>query len=68
MVCEADEPDVNISFPVAMLPQDASESLKQSLQEKINVSVRLYSPKRPLVDVAEVFLWHMAIGSILFAS
>ncbi|KAM0005107.1 putative peptidase A22B, signal peptide peptidase [Helianthus debilis subsp. tardiflorus] len=39
MVCEADEPDVNISFPVAMLPQDASESLKQSLQEKINGTV-----------------------------
>ncbi|KAI7733644.1 hypothetical protein M8C21_028587 [Ambrosia artemisiifolia] len=51
MVCEADEPDVNIGIPVVMLPQDAGESLKQSLQEKING--RLYSPRRPLVDVAE---------------
>ncbi|KAJ0739927.1 putative aminopeptidase [Helianthus annuus] len=68
MVCEADEPDVNIGIPVVMLPQDAGESLKQSLQEKINVSVQLYSPKRPLVDVAEVFLWLMAVGTILCAS
>ncbi|KAK9076401.1 hypothetical protein SSX86_004735 [Deinandra increscens subsp. villosa] len=68
MVCEADEPNVNIGIPVVMLPQDAGESLKQSLQEKLNVFVQLYSPKRPLVDVAEVFLWLMAVGTILCAS
>ncbi|MBA0826993.1 hypothetical protein Goarm_011804, partial [Gossypium armourianum] len=27
-----------------------------------------YSPKRPLVDIAEVFLWLMAIGTIICAS
>lgn len=32
------------------------------------VSVQLYSPRRPAVDVAEVFLWLMAIGTILCAS
>ncbi|KAB5564513.1 hypothetical protein DKX38_004567 [Salix brachista] len=32
------------------------------------VSVQLYSPKRPLVDIAEVFLWLMAVGTILCAS
>lgn len=32
------------------------------------VSVQLYSPLRPLVDVAEVFLWLMAVGTILCAS
>jgi len=32
------------------------------------VSVQLYSPYRPLVDVAEVFLWLMAVGTILCAS
>lgn len=30
--------------------------------------VLFYSPKRPLVDVAEVFLWLMAVGTILGAS
>jgi hypothetical protein len=32
------------------------------------VSVQLYSPRRPLVDIAEVFLWLMAVGTILCAS
>ncbi|KAG6469834.1 hypothetical protein ZIOFF_070767 [Zingiber officinale] len=33
-----------------------------------NIAVQLYSPDRPLVDTAEVFLWFMAIGTILCAS
>ncbi|KMT20461.1 hypothetical protein BVRB_1g004550 isoform A [Beta vulgaris subsp. vulgaris] len=33
-----------------------------------SVYVQLYSPKRPAVDVAEVFLWLMAVGTILCAS
>ncbi|RWR72209.1 signal peptide peptidase-like protein 4 [Cinnamomum micranthum f. kanehirae] len=32
------------------------------------VAVQLYSPERPLVDTAEVFLWLMAVGTILCAS
>ena len=32
------------------------------------MSVQLYSPDRPLVDTAEVFLWLMAVGTILGAS
>lgn len=32
------------------------------------VSVQLYSPRRPLVDIAEVFLWLMAVSTILCAS
>lgn len=30
--------------------------------------MQLYSPRRPVVDVAEVFLWLMAVGTILCAS
>lgn len=30
--------------------------------------MQLYSPDRPLVDTAEVFLWLMAVGTILCAS
>lgn len=30
--------------------------------------MQLYSPERPLVDTAEVFLWLMAVGTILCAS
>lgn len=32
------------------------------------VSVAFYSPKRPTVDIAEVFLWLMAVGTVFCAS
>lgn len=33
-----------------------------------SVLVQLYSPERAKVDVAEIFLWLMAVGTILCAS
>ncbi|KAL3622131.1 Signal peptide peptidase-like 4 [Castilleja foliolosa] len=68
MVCESNEKDVNIGIPVVMLPQDAGETLKQSMMNNSHVSIQMYSPHRPEVDVAEVFLWLMAVGTILCAS
>jgi hypothetical protein len=32
------------------------------------VKILMYSPKRPLVDISEVFLWLMAVGTVLGAS
>ncbi|XP_042471030.1 signal peptide peptidase-like 4 [Zingiber officinale] len=68
MVCDRNETGLNISIPAVMLPQDAGASLETSLQHGSSVAVQLYSPDRPLVDTAEVFLWLMAIGTILCAS
>ncbi|KAG6788316.1 hypothetical protein POTOM_004380 [Populus tomentosa] len=68
MVCEPDETDLDIHIPAIILPQDAGASLEKMLLTNTSVSVQLYSPKRPLVDVAEVFLWLMAVGTILCAS
>lgn len=68
MVCEANETDVNIGIPAIMLPQDAGASLENYMKNSSTVFVQLYSPQRPLVDVAEVFLWLMAVGTILGAS
>lgn len=68
MVCEENETDLNISIPAVMLPQDAGTVLEDDLKKNITVSVQLYSPLRPLVDIAEVFLWLMAVGTILCAS
>ncbi|KAK7394759.1 hypothetical protein VNO78_15297 [Psophocarpus tetragonolobus] len=68
MVCEQNETDVDIGIPAVMLPQDAGENLENHILNKSIVSVQLYSPLRPLVDVAEVFLWLMAVGTILCAS
>ncbi|TQE06780.1 hypothetical protein C1H46_007649 [Malus baccata] len=68
MVCENDEPDVEIGIPAVMLPQDVGAIFETDLKNNSMVSVQLYSPLRPLVDIAEVFLWLMAVGTILFAS
>ncbi|KAB2597703.1 signal peptide peptidase-like 4 [Pyrus ussuriensis x Pyrus communis] len=68
MVCEKDEPDVEIGIPAVMLPQDVGAIFETDLMNNSTVSVQLYSPLRPLVDIAEVFLWLMAVGTILFAS
>ncbi|KAF5464283.1 hypothetical protein F2P56_014370, partial [Juglans regia] len=68
MVCATNETDVDIGIPVVMLPQDAGVKLEKYLQNNSAVSVQLYSPLRPLVDIAEVFLWLMAVGTILCAS
>uniref|UniRef100_A0A5B7AA64 Putative signal peptide peptidase-like 2 n=1 Tax=Davidia involucrata TaxID=16924 RepID=A0A5B7AA64_DAVIN len=68
MVCEPDETDLDIHIPAVMLPQDAGTSLEKLLMNSSSVSVQLYSPRRPLVDIAEVFLWLMAVGTILCAS
>ena len=38
------------------------------LLSSLSVRVLLYSPRRTLVDIAEVFLWLMAVGTILSAS
>ncbi|KAL3818047.1 hypothetical protein ACJIZ3_003952 [Penstemon smallii] len=68
MVCEADETDLDIHIPAVMLPQDAGSTLEKMLSNGSSVSVQLYSPRRPVVDIAEVFLWLMAVGTILCAS
>ncbi|CAI0476224.1 unnamed protein product [Linum tenue] len=68
MVCEPDETDLDIHIPAVMLPQDAGVTLEKMLLTNDSVSVQLYSPKRPIVDIAEVFLWLMAVGTILCAS
>ncbi|KMZ67662.1 Signal peptide peptidase-like 2 [Zostera marina] len=67
MVCDLNETALDINIPAVMLPQDAGLSLQNSLKSG-EVAVQLYSPQRPLVDTAEVFLWLMAVGTILCAS
>lgn len=33
MVCEANETDVHVGIPVVMLPQDAGQNLKESMND-----------------------------------
>jgi signal peptide peptidase-like protein 2B len=68
MVCEKNETELDIHIPAVLLPQDAGLALHTLLTDGDKVSVQLYSPDRPVVDTAEVFLWLMAVGTVLCAS
>ncbi|CAN1300658.1 Signal peptide peptidase-like 2 [Linum perenne] len=68
MVCDADETDLDISIPVVMIPKDAGVFLEKLLSSNASVSVQMYSPERPLIDLAEAFLWLMAVGTVFCAS
>ncbi|KAL6536411.1 Signal peptide peptidase-like 2 [Orobanche gracilis] len=68
MVCESNETDLDIRIPAIMVPQDAGATLENMLSNGSSVSVQFYSPRRPVVDIAEVFLWLMAVCTILCSS
>ena len=68
MVCAHNATMLDIRIPAVMLPKSAGASLESNLKSGGTVQVLIYSPDRPLVDIAEVFLWLMAVGTILCAS
>jgi len=68
MVCAPNDTASEIKIPAVMLPKTAGASFQRRLKEGGSVGVVIYSPDRPLVDIAEVFLWLMAVGTILCAS
>ncbi|KAL5994386.1 signal peptide peptidase-like [Asimina triloba] len=68
MVCDHNDTNPNIQIPAVMLPKDAGDNLENKMRNGASVAVQLYSPERPLVDTAEVFLWLMAVGTILCSS
>ncbi|XP_068645165.1 signal peptide peptidase-like 2 [Aristolochia californica] len=67
MVCTENDTSLNIKIPVVMIPKSAGDAIKSFLA-KGKVELLLYSPKRPVVDFSEIFLWMMAVGTILCAT
>lgn len=68
MTCATNETSLNVSIPVVMIPKSAGQSFIDSLSTGGRVDVLLYSPNRPVVDFSEIFLWLMAVGTIVVAS
>jgi signal peptide peptidase-like protein 2B len=68
MVCEDNGTFLDINIPSIMLPQSAGDTLEAGLLRDETVKVLMYSPKRPVVDISEIFLWLMAVGTVLGAS
>ncbi|XP_030467375.1 signal peptide peptidase-like 2 isoform X2 [Syzygium oleosum] len=67
MVCPENGTAMNISIPVIMVSKSAGRILNSMLVDG-RVEILLYSPDRPLVDFSVVFLWMMAVGTIVCAS
>ncbi|XP_073388593.1 signal peptide peptidase-like 2 isoform X2 [Physcomitrium patens] len=68
MICSENDTFHDIIIPSVLLPKAAGEHLEEALDSNNEVRVLHYSPKRTMVDIAEVFLWLMALGTILSAS
>ncbi|KAJ3701602.1 hypothetical protein LUZ61_005307 [Rhynchospora tenuis] len=68
MVCSENDTLINVTIPVVMIPKSAGEKLTKSLSNGAKVEILLYSPYRPIVDFSAVFLWIMAVGTIVCAS
>uniref|UniRef100_A0A453TEA6 PA domain-containing protein n=1 Tax=Aegilops tauschii subsp. strangulata TaxID=200361 RepID=A0A453TEA6_AEGTS len=54
------------TYPQFSCPKMQAKLCVRFLQ--LILGVQLYSPDRPVVDTAEVFLWLMAVGTVLCAS
>jgi len=68
MVCSENETFTDITIPSVLLPKSAGKTLENALLHGGQVRILMYSPKRPLVDISETFLWLMAVGTVLGAS
>ncbi|EOY04904.1 Signal peptide peptidase family protein, expressed isoform 1 [Theobroma cacao] len=67
MVCSENDTSLNISIPVVMIPKSAGDVVNKSMADK-HVEFLLYAPTRPVVDFSVLFLWAMAVGTIVTAS
>lgn len=68
MVCTENDTSLVIKIPVVMIPASAGKELQDLLAAGKKVELQLYSPNRPVVDLSEVILWMMAVGTIVCSS
>ncbi|CAA7396171.1 unnamed protein product [Spirodela intermedia] len=68
MVCSENDTSLNITIPTVMIPNSAGNKFADYLNSGKHVEIRLYSPNRPVVDYSAIFLWLMAVLTIICAS
>uniref|UniRef100_A0A5B6Z4P2 PA domain-containing protein n=1 Tax=Davidia involucrata TaxID=16924 RepID=A0A5B6Z4P2_DAVIN len=68
MVCSENDTTLNITIPVVMITKSGGEAINRSMAGGGRVELLLYSPNSPVVDFSVVFLWLMAVGTIVCAS
>lgn len=65
---ECSKKDVNITIPVVMIPKSGGETVEKLLATGGKVELLLYAPISPIVDFSVVFLWMIAVGTVICAS
>ncbi|CAI9778235.1 unnamed protein product [Fraxinus pennsylvanica] len=68
MGCPENETTLNITIPVVMVSKSGGEEINKSMAGGEKVELLLYSPNRPVVDYSVIFLWLMAVGTIVCAT
>lgn len=63
-----DKKVVNIKIPVVSISKSDGEAINKSMAIGKKVELKLYSPNRPIVDLSVIFLWMMAVGTIICAA
>ncbi|KAK6145751.1 hypothetical protein DH2020_019620 [Rehmannia glutinosa] len=67
------ETSLNITIPVITISKSGGEELKKSMDGGAKdllafLELLLYSPDRPILDYSVIFLWLMAVGTVVSAS
>lgn len=66
MGCEAAASSITI--PAVLIPKSAGEYLNKSMVNGQKVELKLYAPSRPIVSYSVIFLWMMAVGTVICAT
>ncbi|EPS67149.1 hypothetical protein M569_07625, partial [Genlisea aurea] len=67
MAC-GNETSFDISIPVIIISKSSGEELKKFMDKGAKVELLLYSPNWPILDYSVIFLWLMAVGTVVSAS
>lgn len=68
MGCSEKDAQLNITIPIVMISKSGGEALNGSIGNGHHVELLLYSPNRPVLDLSVIFLWLMAVGTLVCAS
>ncbi|KAJ8774335.1 hypothetical protein K2173_011584 [Erythroxylum novogranatense] len=68
MGCENNSTPLDIKIPVVMISKSGGDHLNTLLANGKKVEILLYAPKKPIVDYSVIFLWTMAVGTVICAS
>ncbi|GAB2295811.1 Signal peptide peptidase-like 3 [Dionaea muscipula] len=68
MVCSEDDTGLNITIPVVSIMKSDGDTINKSMTTGKRVELLLYSPQRPPIDYSVIFVWLIAVGTVVAAS